>query len=313
MLGLNYLIDAKVNLNFEQKKWDIFFSAFNDSDRVRTVFGKINANEKYWIMVPEYQYLPIEEPQNGIVLRTENFNEADQIIETIGSVLKKKNKNISICIDITGLMRPQILFILRYLQTNNFFQFEMIYTEPSHYSRKEDTNFTLADVNEVKQVSGFEGIHNHDMSRDMLFIGIGYDHHLISRVILEKDSARVLQLHSLPSLSADMYQESLIRLDRANLPHCTSEDQVFFSSANDPYLTAVALSKSFHKVCQIKNPTNIYLTPLATKPQTLGFGLFYLKELEGTSSSIIFPYSSKYSRETSKGIGKTWLYPIYLK
>ncbi|WP_259639371.1 hypothetical protein, partial [Pseudomonas syringae] len=192
-----------------------------------------------------------------------------------------------------------------------------IYTEPLHYTRKEDTDFTLSDVSEVRQVSGFEGTHNVDMSRDVskdvLFLGVGYDSHLMSRVSLDKDRARHLQLHSLPSLSADMYQESLIRLDRAGLPNNKGDDQVFFSSANDPFFTATALSKALQKICRNTPPSNLYLSPLATKPQTLGFGLFYLRELDGAPASIIFPFSERYSRETSKGIGRSWLYPIFLE
>ncbi|MCY1557209.1 hypothetical protein D9M68_940400 [compost metagenome] len=130
-------------------------------------------------------------------------------------------------------------------------------------------------------------------------------------MILEKEGSRLVQLHSLPSLSADMYQESLIRLDRASVPSHPSDDQVFFSSANDPYLTATALSKAYSRLKSMRNITNLYISPLATKPQALGFGLFYIRELESTPSSVIFPYSSKYSRETSKGIGRSWVYPIF--
>lgn len=316
MIELSYLIDAKSAASLDDQIWDFFFSTLNDSERVRDVFKRARATKKYWLIVPEYQYTVEEEPKDQEVLRTDSLNEADQIIETIGSVIHQINKNSKICVDITGMMRPQILFVLRYFKTFGINSFDMIYTEPGHYARKEDTDFTLADVTEVRQVSGFEGVHTLDMSKDVskdvLFIGVGYDSHLMSRVALDKDRARHLQLHSLPSLSADMYQESLIRLDRAGLPNIRGDEHIFFSSASDPFLTASALSKALRKTCQTDSPANVYLSPLATKPQTLGFGLFYLKELDGLPASIIFPFSSKYSRETSKGIGKTWLYPVRL-
>ena len=98
------------------------------------------------------------------VLRTSSLNEAEQIIETIGSVLNEVDRARRVCVDITGFMRPQILFVLRYFHALGFKNFEMIYTEPLHYARKEDTDFALADVSEVRQVSGFEGAHNLDMS-----------------------------------------------------------------------------------------------------------------------------------------------------
>lgn len=316
MYELSYLLDTKSTLRFDAVQWDFFFSAYNESERVKKIFEQVNSANKYWIIIPEYQYGEGVDLKHDAVLRTESFNEAEQIIETIGSVLDGIDRSLRICVDITGLMRPQILFILRYFQVLGFKNFEMIYTEPLHYSRKEDTDFALADVSEVRQVSGFEGVHHLDMSsgssRDILLLGVGYDSDLMARVALDKDRARHLQLLSLPSLSADMYQESLIRLDRAGFPNSRAEDQVFFSSANDPFLTAAALSKSLRKVCKANPATNIYLSPLATKPQALGFGIFYLKELEGSASSIIFPFSSRYSRETSKGVGRTWRYPICL-
>lgn len=316
MIDLAYLIDSKSLFTFDNDRWDFFFSALNDSERVISIFNKVHADKKFWIIIPEYQYEDEDLPQNESILRTDSLNEADQVIETIGSILRDVNRDSRICIDITGLMRPQILFILKYLKLHDFLFFDMIYTEPRNYSKKVDTEFTLSDVTEVRQVSGFEGNHNLDMSKEMpkdvLFIGVGYDSNLMARVALDKDRARHLQLHSLPSLSADMYQESLIRLDRAGLPNNNGDDQIFFSSANDPYLTASALSSALSRIFKTEPISNLYLSPLATKPQTLGFGLFYLKELNGTASSIIFPFSSKYSRETSEGVGRTWRYPICL-
>lgn len=317
MIDLSYLIDAKALLSFENDNWDFFFSALNDSERVRETFRKVQAENKYWIIIPEYQYDATDIPSDQSTLTTDSFNEADQVIDTIGSVLGDVDRGVKVCIDITGLMRPQILFILKYFKLSGFLHFDMIYTEPRNYARKGETEFTLADVSEVRQVSGFEGNHNLDMSKEMskdvLFIGVGYDSNLMSRVALDKDRARHLQLHSLPSLSADMYQESLIRLDRAGLPNSNGDDQVFFSSANDPYFTASALSSALSRIFKTEPISNLYLSPLATKPQTLGFGLFYLKELNGTPASIIFPFSSKYSRETSEGVGRTWRYPICLE
>jgi hypothetical protein len=72
---------------------------------------------------------------------------------------------------------------------------------------------------------------------------------------------------------------------------------------------AAELSRAYSRLKRA-GLTNLYLSPLATKPHTLGFGLFYLKELEETASSLIFPFSARYSRETGKGLGRSWIYPI---
>jgi hypothetical protein len=85
-----------------------------------------------------------------------------------------------------------------------------------------------------------------------------------------------------------------------------------YSSANDPFVTAAILSETYEEIAGRRPISNLYLASLATKPQAVGFGLFYLRELEGTASSIIFPFFGEYSKETSKGVGRTWVYPIIL-
>src|SRR5580658_4376694 len=42
-----------------------------------------------------------------------------------------------------------------------------------------------------------------------------------------------------------------------------------------------------------------YLSPLATKPQVLGFALYYLTECRNTAASLIFPFCQAYDQETS--------------
>ena len=56
--------------------------------------------------------------------------------------------------------------------------------------------------------------------------------------------------------------------------------------------------------------TNLYLSPLATKAQAIGFVLFYLTECENKSTSIIFPFSQTYERETSVGLSRVWLHTL---
>ncbi len=54
-----------------------------------------------------------------------------------------------------------------------------------------------------------------DISNDMLIVGSGYEDHLIKHVAEDKAKARKLQLIGFPSLRADMYQENVIRVQRA--------------------------------------------------------------------------------------------------
>lgn len=263
-----------------------------------------------WIL-PEYKYATAEIGHLADASILTDLHEAELVEAGLKEASLKAETRL--CIDITGFMRPHILFFMKYLKGLGCKSVDMLYTEPEHYTRKAETAFSLDEVIEVRQVAGFEGVHTPDMSNDVLILGGGYDHNLMGRVILGKENARLVHLHGFPSLSADMYHESLLRLDRVSFGSArAAEDLTAYSSANDPFVTASILSETYGEIASRKPISNLYLASLATKPQAVGFGLFYLRELEGTASSIIFPYFGEYSKETSKGIGRTWVYPISL-
>lgn len=307
---LDYYIDAKRGLTENSPdEWDIFVSAYNENNRVRSTFEWVKAKRKVWWVLPEYQYLKDELSKiDGEVVEFETTYEADLIKSGLSGLLK--DKSASICIDITGLMRQHIFFLMKFMKDRGVRRYTLLYTEPEHYARKADTTFALDEVSLVRQVAGYEGQHSTDTSNDVLILGGGYDHPLVAHVILSREKARLVQLHSFPSLSADMYHEALLRLDRVGGTADVAEDQTYFSSANDPFVTAATLSDACQTLHAKQPISNLYLSSLATKPQAVGFALFYLRELEGTASSVIFPVINRYFRETGKGLGRTWIYPI---
>ena len=289
---------------------DLFISAFNMSARVQSTFDRIRATEKYWLIQNEYGFSPEELPSDGSLLRSTAKAEADFMIEVLSVV--PLNSGTRLCVDVTGFMRPHLMFLMNLLWTKGFLKFDLVYTEPSQYTRKAETVFS-SEVVEVRQVNGFEGVHSADNRDDVLVVGAGYDHDLVGHAISHKSSARLVQLLSLPSLSADMYQESLLRLHRvADAPARVPDEQLAYASANDPYVTYIVLEETLTKIRlrSVATAPNIYLSPLATKPQAVGFALYYLKHLVGSSASIIFPFANRYSKETSTGVGRAWLYKL---
>lgn len=179
------------------------------------------------------------------------------------------------CIDTTGFVRPQLLFLLKYLYNSSISKVDFLYSEPAHYTKKEETVFALGGIKEVRQVHGYEGVHALDVSNNLLVIGAGYDSMLIRSVAESKGNARKMQILGLPSLRADMYQENVLRANKAeeSLGNC----ETIFAPANDPFITADVLKEAVLRSHSLKPITNLYLCPLATKAQVLGFGLFYLK------------------------------------
>ena len=297
-----------------RQPWDVFVSAYNDSDRVRQLFDATPAIRKRWLMASEYGYEESDAPVGAEIAWLSEVDEAAAIVDGFES-LNVDWQTVKLCVDITGFMRPHILFLTKYLARRGVAKFDVVYSEPVKYKSKEKTRFALDDPFEVRQVSGFEGTHVTNVSGDLLVIGAGYDDPLVSRVAGNKEAARIVFLYGLPSLSADMYQESIMRMSQpldAVEGRLFRGDGIAFASANDPFVTAGVLSGLCGDARSKHGVTNIYLSPLGTKPQTLGFALAYLKEFEGTPSSILFPFSKTYARETSTGIGRIWTYHIEL-
>jgi hypothetical protein len=292
-------------------EYDVFISAFNLSERIADTFSRIKAARKYWVIHNEYCFKDSEIPKDVPTLTSVVRAEGDFILDALNQIEPPLKSGVKLCIDITGFMRPHLMFLMNYLWSTGIIKFDLVYTEPSQYMRKADTVFS-SDVVEVRQINGYEGVHSVDMSRDVLIVGAGYDHDLVSHVIANKSGARLIQLLSLPSLSADMYQESLIRLHKvSDAPFRVPEEQLAHASANDPFVTYIVLGEALKKIAaRQQGISNIYLSPLATKPQAVGFAMYYLNHLIGKPASIIFPLASHYEKETSRGVGRAWLYEI---
>lgn len=209
-------------------------------------------------------------------------------------------------------MRPHLLFLTLYLHNRGVKRFDVIYSEPQRYSKKENTKFSEGAI-QIRQNDGFAGVNSTSTSGDFLIIGSGYDDRLIKAIANEKDKADKVQIFGLPSLRADMYQENVLKADLAAEAIGVNKffpTESFFAPANDPFVTASVLSEIVNLRKQQGHIANLYLSPLATKPQALGFCLFYIGECIGKNVSILFPVSKKYLKETSTGLQRVWRYTI---
>ena len=288
--------------------WDTYISAYNTSARVIQVFERVKARRKIWLVQPEYGFEKSAVPDNAFVAQTRD--EAvfwRQFDEFAG----RDWADGSVCIDITGFMRPQLVFLVLYLLGIKNRPFVALYSDPIHYAKREDTVFSKGPVVKVRQIRGCEGCHVPNSISDCLVIGMGYDDELVRRVAEWKDDARKIQLYGLPSLEADMYQESVLRCSKASEALGRLGDERCFAPANDPFATAYVLQARVRAEKNVPRAmTNLYLAPLGTKPQTLGFAMFFATELRGTATSIIFPVTEGYEQETSRGLARTWIYNV---
>lgn len=289
--------------------WDLFLSAYNPSMRVRHVYDNVRATEKHWIIHREYnlqQGLPAEP-----TVSSAHENEADFMRDCLTKVLAGRSiDSLSLCVDITGFMRPHLMFLLKLLFANGVNCFDAIYSEPTYYVGREKARFSDRSVSLVRQVSGFEGVVNNDTSKDVLIIGAGYESHLIEEVAEDKERADRILLLGLPSLSADMYQQSALRTQDAADALGEAMVERYFAPANDPFVTATVLSETVARLRARRAITNLYLSPLATKAQALGFALYHVTECSRSAASIIFPFSSSYSSESAAGVSRVWRFVV---
>ena len=294
------------------ERWETFVSAFNGSERVREVFSNVSATTKHWLIHKEYGLSNADLPNARSVFHTEANDESAFIADFLqytGSTILRDG----LCIDITGLMRPHLMLLVKVLFDFNINVFDVLYSDPVQYKNSENTSFSMGSVTEVRQVIGFEG--NHDQttrSKDLLVIGTGFDHELVRSVASNKQNARKRLMFGLPSLQPDMYQQG--RLWGAEIDSSLGDSlnhDIMYSPANNPFATAQTLSKEiFVERARAIEPVNVYLSPLGTKPQALGFALYYLSECVGTPTSIIFPFAGRYEKETTQGISRVSIFRI---
>jgi hypothetical protein len=293
------------------REWPVFVSAYNASERVQEVFAGADVSAKHWLIHPEYNYSPEQYPVDGEVFAPSSRNEAEFLAQYLSDARVDPRQNDS-CIDITGFMRPHLMLLVRMMFAAGVERFHVLYTDPIRYSKEEQTEFSKGPVVAVRQVAGFEGQHvPHRGSEDLLLIGTGYDDELIRRVAESKANAHKVQMFGLPSLQPDMYQENVLRASRAaEAVGQSGEREPCFAPANDPFVTASVLQERVERERAAGRFSNLYLCPLGTKAQALGFALYYLTEWQGGPCSMIFPFAEFYEQETSKGIARIWKYTL---
>ncbi len=290
-------------------EYDCLISTYVESERVKAPSQYISSKEKWWV-------LEDDNASGDFIGSARTFRITDESDGGIAKELIEKCYN-RLCVDITGFVIPQLLILLRFLQIKGIRSFDVIYTEPNQYKEGEETQFTETPIC-VKQILGYSGMHISDMSNDLLVVAAGYDHSRIIEVATEKKSAKKVLLFGFPPCSPGMFQENILRAFQAEpavgMDCFRNMDLNIFAAANDPFSTAQALKSYVEKVLRSKEPfTNLYLSPLSSKPQALGMALFYIWE-DGWKKewSIIYPFCTKYIHDTTSGISRIWRYEIML-
>jgi hypothetical protein len=139
----------------ELGEFDFLLSAYNSSERVKIAFANVNARNKIWLVHPEYQYLQIEHPKDGVVIYPQMSDEITQIEAAISAM--PGLDTATVCIDITGFMRHTLAFLIPKLERVGVKRFTAIYSEPVSYAKQEETQFATTTTDVVRPVRGMYG------------------------------------------------------------------------------------------------------------------------------------------------------------
>ncbi|MCK1348623.1 MULTISPECIES: hypothetical protein [unclassified Bradyrhizobium] len=312
MIHYDYFSRKKLSVQSSwSEDWDLLLSSWDNSARVKTCYELATAKRKLWLVHPEYGIAGDQLPAQ------EYFSIAGDEAEGIQALLLKIEelgvdfKAARIAVDITGMLRPHIALLTRFLQIKGCRKFDAIYAEPTSYPDRENTKFTSGDVIEVREVIGFEGHNRVSQDREVLIVAPGFDDVLLREIVSHKERAERIQIFGLPSLQPDMYQHNVLKALGVDTPLPEETKGVrHFASAFDPFAMATELSSIVSGYRMRSAATRFYVAPLATKPQMLGAALFYLTECRHGMLSILYPISSSHVPGPSVGISRAWLFKI---
>jgi hypothetical protein len=290
-----------------EEQYDFFFAADDGSLRTKGIIDKINAKEKYWITFPHYDLQQLQTEPSEVKFYSSDNKREDDFFENLWKNLADSiTSSTKICIDMTGFIKPHLFFLIRYFERRGIKSFDCLYSEPQNYREAEETRFTREIDEEVRPIESFTSSQpTSSTENDLLIICGGYDADSMTKIFIKKGKIpHVEYILGLPSLQADMYQESALRAwEVVELRKVNPK----FASAFDPFVTAEVIKE----IVQSHTPSNIYLCPLSTKPQALGMVLYYLWN-QNASVTILFPFSSSYASNTAEGIKRIWKYTIEL-
>lgn len=292
--------------------YDIFISSYVNSQRVQEPADNIQAGQKIWFATEEEgRDLYLSGKDVTFVKANEDYAPITEKLDT----LQLSGK--SVCVDATGFRVPYLMFLMRCMSMYKINKFDILYTEPTQYRCAENTQFSDF-FYEVKQMHGMSGIHTSKDDNDLLIIAAGYDHSRIVDVATKKKGCKKkVLLFGFPAISPGMFQENILRVHEAEAAigtECFKDmDSNIYAPAYDPFVTAQAISEYVEKQNKRAPITNIYLSPLSTKPHALGMALYFLWEHGFNKNiSLIYPYCQQYITDNSDGIARIWRYEIQL-
>ena len=307
----------------KKDKYDLFISSYNKESMVVDVYNNIQADNKLWCLLPDYDFQEDNLEINDYYIKKDidiqSCTLENEFIEGLindNAINTYKDKRI--CIDITGFVKPYMIYFVYALKEYGFKKIDIIYSEPKYWEKLDETEFSKEEIISTRPINGFER-RVEPGKNDLHIIAAGYDHKLVRTVAgFSKMVKHKEVLIGFPSLQPSMYQENILNFQEAADELAIDNDnfEPLYAPANDPFETAKVLKMFIDNYIDSKNGVNtIYLSPLSTKPHALGMLLFFLYEKEfynkkGIQIIILYPFTKAYSSSAGKQLAKINLYTL---
>jgi len=215
------------------------------------------------------------------------------------------SKKPKISIDISTIIKWHLLILLKALDLNKLLEnVRFLYTEPEDYVTDlfQPLSFGIRQIFPIPTYSG-----NFDFSKDSLLVLIlGYEGDRAMALLEEMDPAECLLLIAKPAY----HKEWEGRTEKLNVGiiNIVGKSKIEYMDSRNPVLA----SQQLHKILSNSKYSkyNHVISPLGTKPQTLGLYLY----LSTNPLNTIIVYGSPLRHNEpfySKGIGRSWILPFH--
>ena len=316
------LLRLEVVENIQKNKPDdVFICCGSPEERCKGTIRKLNPNYKAdAVFLLRYTNHKSNEREKNIKELRERLNKVGDIIDFIIDeekpipvineiihTLEKFTLNSvqpRITFDISTIIKWHLLILLKAMGLkNNLKGVRFIYTEPEDYITDlfQPLSFGIRNIFPIPTYSG-----NYNFSEDsLLILLLGYEGDRALALLEETDPAECLLLIPKPAYQKEW--EGRTEVMNKGIINIVGQISIEYIHSRNPIKVAQKLNKILSKPKYLRY--NHIISPLGTKPQTLGLYLYL--STNPINTVLIYGTPSRHNELFySRGIGRSWILPF---
>lgn len=306
----------------KNKPDDVFICCGSPEERCKGITQKLAPNyEAKLVLFLRYTDHESKKRENNIKEMKERLKNVGEIreiildeekpIPVIKDLVQEIEKNVGtsknprITIDISTIIKWHILILLKALDIKgrtNCIRF--LYTEPEDYMTDlfQPLSFGIRNIFPIPTYSG-----NFDFSKNSLLVLIlGYEGDRALALLEEMDPTECLLLVAKPAYHAE-WEGRTEEMNR-EIINVVGESRIKYIHSRNPVMVFRQLRELLSSSDNLQY--NHIISPLGTKPQTLGLYLYL--STHPSNTVIIYGSPSRHNELFySKGIGRSWVLPFF--